>query len=171
MRKILIAAAPLWASLLCTAAFFSVCPSAEAHLTVCNSTGKDLAIAEAYPTLKREWDTNSAVLVSKAQCVTFADQPAPGTTLFYLRVLALRQTGLHSFDTAEETYAGGTRSFCLSTGSFSRKAAGITTIEGAQSESTCDYYKDHVHDSGQSIEWIRFFRHALPRPTTHLNLE
>jgi len=170
MRRVLVAWTPVCASLVCALAFFGASARAEAHLTVCNSGPRDIAIYEAYTTSKPEWETKSAVLVPKTKCVTFGDEPAPHETQFYLRVLDLIPAGSNTFNTAEETFNGPTKSFCVAAGQFSTKVAAYT-IDSADSESTCTYYKAHVHYSGISIEWLRFFGHTLPRPTTRLNLE
>ena len=170
MRRIPMLTSPIVAAILFGVAFLGAGARAEAHLTVCNSSPNDLAIAEAFSTPNGHWNTNSAVLVAKTKCVTFGDQAAADETRYYLRVLVLHPSGSNTFTTGEETYAAPARSFCLVTGQFSEKAAGFT-IKDADSQSECDYDKAHVHESGSSIEWVRFFEHTLPRPTTRLDLQ
>ena len=60
---------PVLTAVFLTAAFAGATGRADAHLTVCNSTPNDLAIAEAFSTPKGSSDTNSAVLVARTKCV------------------------------------------------------------------------------------------------------
>ena len=157
-------------SLSCVALLGLAHARADAHLTVCNGGSRDAVIYEAFNSRKNEWTSNSPVFVGKSQCVTFDDSPRANEKQFYLRVLNLYPKTSHSFTTTEVLFHGPTRSFCAASGTFSRRKPAYT-IAQAESESQCTYYAAHVHDSGEEFQWLRFFSHTIPRPTTRLRLE